>query len=287
MPVQSKFMPKKDWLSEDEIFLIAKTLCELGIEEVRLTGGEPTLRADLISIAHRLSKLPLQKISLTSNGALLKPLLNQLRNTRCHFLNISLDSLNEKKFYELARVNPATNFFTKTLESLLAAKDMGFYIKLNVVVMRGKNDDEVFDFVEFGLKHDIEIRFLELMQIGEAQNLSQGAFVSSDEVIKKIEREYSLTKAISEQDATAFSYLVNEKTRIGFIAPVSKPFCGTCSRWRLSANGFLRTCLMTSDGVHLKGKDEEGIRQACYAALNLKPRFGSSHTHDVMHAIGG
>lgn len=283
MPKNPTFMSSKKWLSSDELFFIVANLVEQGIEEIRLTGGEPTIRADLVQIASKLSALNLKKLGLTSNGLLLARHLEGLRDTACRHLNLSIDSLTREGFNKIARFDG----FDKTLAAIFQAKEMGFSVKLNVVLMRGLNDHEILDFIDFSEKYAIEVRFLELMQIGQACALGPNAFMSADEMIALVKSKAELTEIPVERDSTSFVFKTGQGGRIGFIAPVTKSFCGTCSRWRLTADGFLRTCLMSSNGLDLRGKTASEIRMAAVTALGMKPRSGHESTPDHMHSIGG
>jgi len=283
MPEHAVFAAAKEMLNADELLNIVAPLVGMGIEQVRLTGGEPTLRRDLIQIVRRLSDLPLQSLALTSNGFLLKKFLPELRETRCQHLNISLDSLRPSVFKKMARFDG----HEATLDAIFSAKELGFKVKLNMVVMRGVNDNEIADFVEFASKYDIEVRFLELMSIGASAPLQKNSFVSADEILQIIGRLYKLESAAADIDSTSLRYRTANGARIGLIAPVTKSFCSTCSRWRLQANGTLHACLMEENGINLRGLNAEQIQEQALHALALKPIRGSAHTNTMMHQMGG
>lgn len=283
MPEHAAFQARSFRLKRDEIVNVARVLIGMGIQEIRLTGGEPTLRPDLVSIIQDLSLLPLKKLGMTSNGFLLGRILDFLRDTCCQHLNISLDSLDSERFHHIARFDG----FDATMQAILKAHRDGFKVKINTVLMRGINDHEIKDFVKFSADHGIEVRFLELMAIGEAAPIQEQRFISADEIIQKIGRDTELHPVPRDRDATARVFESTQGARIGVIAPVTQSFCATCSRWRLTADGDLRACLMSQDGINLRGLDEDAIRAAALQVLSMKPRFGASMLSEPMHAIGG
>ncbi|MBP6217594.1 MAG: GTP 3',8-cyclase MoaA [Oligoflexales bacterium] len=283
MPKSPSFLPAKNCLSLDELYQISLCFFEHGIEELRLTGGEATLRKDFKNIVTELSKIPFQKLSLTSNGFFLSPLLSFLKNTSCQFLNISLDSLREDRFRAITH----SNGFHKVLGSIIEASRLGFSVKINVVVMRGVNDDELLDFVRFSSEHQITVRFLELMQIGEARKIEKKAFISAAELLTQLQQKIDLEAVAVEQDSTSFEFKTKSGARLGFIAPVTQSFCGSCSRWRLSAEGFLRACLMSSKGLSLKGQSGKELRETLSKVLHMKPISGLESVDQNMYRIGG
>ncbi len=283
MPEHAAFQARSFRLKREEILNIASTLVGIGMQEIRLTGGEPTLRPDLIAIAQDLSELPLKKLGMTSNGFLLSRLLEPLKSTACQYLNISLDSLNPELFRRIARFDG----FDATMGAIFKAQNEGFKVKINTVLMRGVNDHEIHDFVTFSANYGIEVRFLELMAIGEAASIQENRFISAEEMIHAIERETELRPVPREKDATARVFESRLGARIGMIAPVTQSFCGDCSRWRLTSHGDLRACLMAKDGINLRGLNTEEIQAAAFKVLGMKPRFGASAMSEPMHAIGG
>jgi len=283
MPTNPTFLAPAKWPSRAEIKRISSVLVNLGIEEIRLTGGEPTLRRDLVDIAADLSELPLHKLGLTTNGLLLGKILEPLRDTRCQHLNISLDSLRPSVFKDLAR----RDGFDATVAAILRAKDLGFKVKINTVVIRGVNDGEIPNFIRFSSKHSIEVRFLEMMAIGVAHVAHAQQFVSAREILESIQNEFTYTAVGVAADSTSICYKTDSGAQFGIIAPVTQSFCGTCSRWRLSADGSLMACLMATKGVQLAGQSEDRIRELCYASLAMKPASGAVKTPTMMHAIGG
>jgi cyclic pyranopterin phosphate synthase len=283
MPENIRFKRESELLSVSEIINICSVLNELGIDEIRVTGGEPTIRREFAEIINRLSELPLKKLALTTNGFNLEKKLPFLKTTNCRNINISLDSLEPEKFSRITK----SRYFPETYNSILKAKEMDFNVKVNVVLFKGINDDEVFDFIDFSAKYDIEVRFLELMKIGPAYEMNPELFISAAEIIKKIKSREKLYREIVSADSTSFNYKTGAGAKIGFIASESKPFCGSCSRLRLSATGKLRACLMSEAGLELRGKSKNEFKEILYSVMGMKPPGRIHHISQPMNQIGG
>jgi cyclic pyranopterin phosphate synthase len=283
MPENIKFKNKSELLSVTDIFNICSVLNKLGIDEIRVTGGEPTIRDEFEEIMTKLSSLPLKKLALTTNGFNLEKKLLFLKTTNCKNINISLDSLQPDKFKRITK----SNYFYETYTAILKAKEMGFNVKVNTILFRGINDDEVFDFLTFSAANDIEVRFLELMKIGPAYEMNPLLFIPAAETIKKIKTKEKLTREKVSIDSTSFNYTTPSGAKIGFIASESKPFCGSCSRLRLSATGKLRACLMSEAGLDLRDKDENEYREILYSVMGMKPPGRIHHIEQPMNQIGG
>ena len=283
MPTNPKFMSPSKWLPKDNIISIVKALIPYGIEELRLTGGEPTLRPEFRQIVEELSPLPFKKLGLTTNGLLLSKHLNFLKQTTCQHLNISLDSLNRDKFNKITR----SKGFDLVMDSIIQAREMEFDIKLNIILMKGINDDEILDFIKFSQDTSIEVRFLEMMRIGQACANQNEKFMPASEAIDIIKNHHRLQTVKVPLDATAFSFTTEKGAKIGFIASESQPFCSNCSRWRLSAEGFLRACLMKEDGVDLRGVPVDQYDRLLNELLAKKPSGRVKEVSQDMNQIGG
>ncbi|WP_338405736.1 GTP 3',8-cyclase MoaA [Candidatus Synechococcus calcipolaris] len=283
MPVDATFIAKDSYLRPQEYQAIAQELVELGLEEIRLTGGEPLLRQDFLEIATRLAQLPLKKIGLTTNGVFLDRYLEALWQLGIHHLNISLDSLNPDNFQRITHGDRLDTI----KDHIHQARSQGFRIKINMVVMRGINDHEIGEFVEYAKALDIDVRFLELMRIGYACETQGDRFISAQELLKCLKTHYHLTPLSQPEDSTSFNFVTDCGARIGFIASESQPFCGHCSRWRLSADGILRACLLKTDGRSLKNTTL-AHRQGLYRdLLEMKPYLRPSEVPHAMYQIGG
>jgi len=283
MPVNQKFMNEDKYLTPDEYYEILKDLCSMGLEEVRLTGGEPLMRQSFVEIVEKISSLPLKKIGLTTNAVFLDQYLGNLKNAGVIHLNISMDSLQQDVFKKITY----SNHFEKVLFNIRLAASSGFVVKLNMVVMKGINDHEIFDFVELSSDLGIEVRFLELMRIGYACKDQSDKFVSAQELIAKIKEKFELKHVLQPLDSTSFNYVTETGAQIGFIASESQPFCGQCSRWRLSADGFLRACLLKDDGKIIKNKNALERAAIYQELLGMKPYLRPLEVGHQMNAIGG
>lgn len=284
MPTDAKFMAARELLSADELVSIVEHLVDLGIDEVRITGGEPTVRKEFMEIVQRLSYLPIAKLGLTSNGYLLGRYLPELSATTLRHINISLDSLQPDKFLQITH----SNTHEKIVSTIRQARNMGFTVKVNCVLFRGINDDEVADYVRFSAEEGIEVRFLEYMRIGSAYSENQNRFISAAEVITRLQAAgIELNSVTVPRDSTSFNFTTPEGARVGFIASESQPFCGNCSRLRLSATGILRACLMSTQGLNLRGVPQDELPQVVEKVMRMKPIGRIYEIKQDMHKIGG
>jgi len=287
MPEHPTFTRHADLLTPAEYGALCGALVDQGIEELRVTGGEPTVRPEFREIMTVLSTLPAKRLSLTSNGQLLERHLGFLRDLGCDHLNISLDSLDAGRFERVTRGGD----FRAVMSSIERAAAMGFSLKVNAVVFRGINDDELADFLRWSETTGIEVRFLEFMKIGPAHGTTFDRFISADEMIASLEPLFSLVPVAVPHDSTSFVFSTPAGGRVGFIASESKPFCGTCSRLRLSATGVLRACLMSERGLSLRGLAEDGnaagLADILRDVLAMKPTGRLESVAQAMHEIGG
>jgi cyclic pyranopterin phosphate synthase len=283
MPENAQFMKRSELLTAEELFSITGHLVEKGIQQVRLTGGEPTMHPEFVEIMKLFSQLKVEKLGLTTNGFFLEKHLHLLKESSCEHLNISCDSLQEQKFYSITR----SNSYKKVLQAILKAKEMDFQVKVNCVLMKGINDDELIDFVRFSEEEGIEVRFLELMKIGEACNTQDAQFIPASEAIAQIREEVSLNSIKMEHDSTSFNFTTENGGNIGFIASESQPFCDACSRLRLTATGILRACLMSENGLNLRGVAVEDYPEILKNVMAMKPTGRIHHIQEKMYKIGG
>jgi len=228
-----------DQLSAKELLRLVRLLHEhAGIEKVRITGGEPLLYPDLVPLVAGMAEAGIQNIGLTTNALTLKKFAKPLRDAGLGSLNISLDSLDPENFRKLGRVGRLDN----ALKGIDAALDVGLRLKLNMVVMRGQNDHEVVDMLDYGVSHGIEVRYLELMRMGPLYQSDEFPLFTMQEMLDKIGERYSYTPAEAEADSTSQRFWVPGGF-FGIIPNESAPFCSTCSRLRLTSNGHLVGCL--------------------------------------------
>lgn len=288
----SKNLPPKNSnniLRVSELFRILDIAADLGINKMRLTGGEPLMREEIVDIVEYISGvLKVDDLSLTTNGILLLSYAEKLKARGLKRVNISLDTLNKDKFREITRGGQIEDVFSAIEKS----HRVGFSpIKINVVVLRSTNDEEIIDFVNFGKKQNVVVRFIEFMPISESLTLNQ-KFVGKEEILKiiksKMEFEY-----VKREGSTEY-YLMENGKNFGIISPVSCNFCEDCNRLRLSSEGKLRVCLTNNYSVDLKkhlqkkATDEE-IKHLFYKCVQSKPQKGSysSKVNLAMWQIGG
>src|SRR5262245_19196040 len=264
MPMDEyEWIDKKEILTFEEITRLAKLFIQLGVEKIRLTGGEPLVRHDLDVLIEKLSGLDgLKDLCLTTNGALLAERIDALKRAGLQRVNISIDTLDTDKFKRMTKRGD----LQKVLEGIFAAKAAGLTpIKLNAVVERGVNDDDVLPLVEFCRVNGFAMRFIEYMDVGNSNNWASEKLVSKKEIIEKITAYYPLREVGRERgSAPSVDYeFVDGKGDIGVIASVTEPFCSSCTRARVTADGKIVTCLFSPVGHDVKamlrsgGSDEE------------------------------
>jgi len=276
--------PPAAWLSPAELEEMVRRLAAMGIQEVRLTGGEPTLRPELLEIVTRLGRLRLKRRGITSNGALLEPMLPALQVAGLDNLNLSLDSLDAAVFERITGV-PGHAAILRCLERALG---LGLQVKVNVVVFRGLNDHEAPEFARLAEREGVAVRFLELMRIGPDHEANRRYFVPASETMARLkDAGMPLRRIPARADSTARQFRTRAGGRIGFIASPTMPFCQGCSRLRLSASGFLRACLMREEGRDLRGLDPREFADAVVQAVQWKPLDRLPSTPRPMVTLGG
>ncbi len=272
------FARREQSLSLEEILFIARAFIALGVQKIRLTGGEPLTRRNILWLIQRLGVLPgLREVTLTTNGSLLEKYADQLSRAGVRRINVSLDSLRPERFRRLTRVGD----LRKVLRGLEAARQAGFErIKLNVVPLRGLNHDEIPDLVEFAMKKGFNISFIEEMPLGRVGDHDRaGAYYSSEAVKRDLARHFTLIPTTETSGGPARYYrLPDSETRIGLISPHSHNFCADCNRVRLTTEGRLLLCLGQDDSVDLKAiirerpHDPAHLEHCLRRAMRLKPR---------------
>jgi cyclic pyranopterin phosphate synthase len=244
------WLPRSEVLSFEEIERIAGVMVErYGVESIRLTGGEPTVRARVSLLVERLAALGVD-VAMTTNGATLRLLAGELRTAGLRRINISLDTLRRDRFVEMTRRDELDH----VLDGIAAAKEAGFDpVKINTVVQRGVNDDELVELATFGREQGVEVRFIEFMPLDASGGWADGAVVGQDEIIGRIAAVYPVEQLPARGAAPAdrWRYLDGHGT-VGVIPSVTKPFCGDCDRVRLTADGQFRTCLFATDEFDLR-----------------------------------
>ncbi|MGH7540882.1 MAG: GTP 3',8-cyclase MoaA [Gemmatimonadota bacterium] len=269
------WIPKPELLTYEEIAEIVRQMAAMGLARVRLTGGEPLVRRDLPALVEMVDAVPgIEDIALSTNAILLPRFARALREAGVRRVNISLDTLRRERFETLAR-RPA-RFYDETLQGIAAAEEAGFApIKINTVVLRGLNDDEVAAFAAITRERPWHVRFIELMPVGENLHLTD-RFISMDEVLERIRDIGGLEPdagPIGNGPARYFRF-ADGKGTVGVITPMSHNYCERCNRMRLTADGRLRTCLFGDHEVDLKGplRETGRIEDAVREALAGKPK---------------
>lgn len=289
------FLKNDDKLTDDEIYRIVKESSELGIKKVRITGGEPLVRPNLVKLISRINSISgIEEIYLTTNGILLADMIDELAANGLKGVNISLDSLKEERFNKLTRLGK----LNKVLEAIDKATALGIKVKLNTVIVNDINKDEIIDFVNLTKEKNIDVRFIELMPIGVAINYKG---VTNEEVLKVISENYSnYEEVVRSKSSGPASYikLKDAKGKIGFISAISNCFCENCNRIRLTPEGFLKQCLHFDYGIDLKSKlragiSDEGLKKLIFDNIYNKPEkhlFLEKSDHKelrFMNQIGG
>ena len=259
MPLDEyEWINKKEILSFEEITRIARLFIERGVDKIRLTGGEPLVRQDLHLLIEKISKLEgLNDLCLTTNGALLANQVNALASAGLRRVNVSIDTLDRDKFKRMTKRGD----LDKVLEGIFAAKAVGLApIKLNAVVERGVNDDDVLPLVEFCRANGFAMRFIEYMDVGNTNNWTSAKLVAKKQIIETIHARYPLREIGRDQgSAPSVDYeFIDGRGDIGVIASVTEPFCSSCTRSRITADGKFVTCLFSDVGHDLKSQLRSG-----------------------------
>ena len=254
----TKWFDSTEVLTFEEIVRLSSIFANLGVDKIRLTGGEPLLRPSIENLIKSIANIQhIKNIGLTTNGLLLLDKVEALKSSGLDSVNISLDSFNEQRFRTITGING----LNKVLSSIQKAKDAGIDVKLNTVVVRGWNDDEVVEFANFARRTGITVRFIEFMPLDGTGIWRSDLVFSKKEMVEKIESKFGKIFAVSEQEISApaklYSFSDGEGT-IGFIPSVTEPFCNQCDRIRLTSDGRFLTCLFENPGYDIKRDLREG-----------------------------
>jgi cyclic pyranopterin phosphate synthase len=296
-PGGTELSMKEEILSFEEILKTVKHGVSLGVNKIRITGGEPLVRKDITSLIRRIANIKgINDVAMTTNGVFLKEFATELKNSGLSRLNISLDTMREDRFHDITRGGNIQDVF----DGVEAVLKVGFKgTKLNAVVMRGDNDDEIHDFVRYIMERDIELRFIELMASGWKDMVDEERFVPTSEIMEKVKEVGELIpvkQRVRGGPATIYK-IRGALGSIGFISAVSKPFCSTCNRLRLTSDGKLRSCLLRGGEVDIKDilrssnldekEMEDMLTDAFFKATDMKPIVHSGKNSAVMNQIGG
>jgi cyclic pyranopterin phosphate synthase len=298
MPEDMTFRPRSELLQDDEIDRLVRIFAELGFNKVRLTGGEPTVRANIVDIVGRMARTPgIKTVAMTTNGLLLDRLARPLAEAGLQRVNISIDTLNPEKFKKLTRWGDVEDVWA----GVHAAEEAGLGIKLNAVVVRNYNDKEdVVDLARLTLFQPWQVRYIEMMPFGDVADFQQAGVVSEEELRATIAEALGPLAVVNDGrlDGEARLYQLEDALgTLGFISSVTQPFCATCNRARLTADGRLRLCLLREREVDImtplrNGVSDQQLKDVIEEGIWWKP-WGHGLAQDViplnrvMSEIGG
>ncbi len=286
MDEEMTFMPKQKLLTLEEIVFLLTAFAELGVERIRITGGEPLVRRNVDWLFQQIGQLKgntaLKELTLTSNGSQLPKYAASLAKAGVDRINISLDSLDADKFKALTRTGELTN----VLAGIEAAREAGFKkLKLNAVIMKGRNDDEIIDLARYALEREMDISYIEEMPLGHVTHSRNESFFSSDQVRQVLASEFELTESVSKTGGPSrYFQVAGYENRIGFISPHSHNFCDSCNRVRVTTEGRLLLCLGQEHSMDLREVirsnlgDMNKLKQAIIQSMEIKPK---GHDFDI------
>lgn len=279
----------EDIISVEDTIRLAEAFVNLGVDKIRITGGEPLVRRGILDIVKGIANLDgVKDLSMTTNGILLKDYARELKACGLNRVNISLDSLDREKFRDITRGGNIDDVF----ESIRLCEELGLTpIKLNVVLMEGFNNDEIDDFIGLTREHDIDVRFIELMPIGEAIDIRE-SYLSNETILASHRELIPIEKEDRSSPADYFK-LEGARGRIGFINPISCKFCDDCNRVRITSHGRLKLCLHSDEEYDLRGLLDKGedlesyIENLIYKKPEKHGLEDNRFVHKKMHEIGG
>ena len=298
MPEKMKFVPREQVLTLEEIYILASVFVDLGVNSIRLTGGEPLIRKNILWLVKALSELNyLKELTLTTNGIKLPMLAGSLKTAGLSRINISLDSLRPQRFSEITRVGE----LEQVLKGIEAAIDAKFNkIRLNAVIQKGFNDDEVSDLVNFSIDKGLDIAFIEEMPLGDISSHQRNSTqITGFSLREQLSEKFNLQLSDHRTAGPSKYYsIANSETKVGFISPISDNFCGSCNRVRLTSEGRLLLCLGNENSIDLRAiirqnfNNKSALKKAIREALTLKPErhyFDPNKTEIVrfMNMTGG
>jgi cyclic pyranopterin phosphate synthase len=268
------FQEPEEWLSFDEIERVIRAFASLGVQRVRVTGGEPLVRKNLPALITQLAGIDgIEDLSLSTNAVSLARHAEDLKAAGISRINVSLDSLRPERFKDITRGN-----LDKVINGLMTAKAAGFSpIKINMVVMKGVNEDEIEDMIEFCIEHDFTLRFIETMPVGDTGRNAVSHYLSLQDVKDTLSRRYELIPGVMPGGGPArYVQVAGTSLRIGFITPISQHFCEACNRVRLAVDGTLYLCLGQDHKFEFRpllraGISDADLQEAAHTAITLKP----------------
>ena len=283
MKEKMQFLPRKDILSLEEIERLCQNFIDLGVEKIRLTGGEPLVRSDIIKLIERLNykkySTNLKEITLTTNGTLLKKYAKQLRKNGVERINVSLDTINPEKYNKITRFGNIEKVFDGINEAL----NEGIKIKINTVVIKNFNENEIVSLIDWANSKKIDLTFIEVMPMEETDISREYQFISLTDIFNNLNKKYKFKNSSHTTGGPARYYISKDLSiNIGFISPLTNNFCASCNRVRISSTGKLFMCLGQNDYVDFRDImrnefSDDYIKEKIRFALNIKPK-----NHDFM-----
>ncbi len=286
MPEDIKFRPRAELMQDDELFTLIRVFAALGFHKYRLTGGEPTVRANIVNIVRRMTSTPgVRAVSMTTNGLLLKELAQPLAEAGLQRVNVSIDTLDQAKFKRLTRWGEVQDVW----DGIVAAERAGLLpMKLNAVIVRGYNEDDVVDLAALTLDRPWQMRFIEMMPFGDVADFQQAQVVTAEEMRARIAAALGPLEPVDggRLDGEARLYrLPGAQGEVGFISSVTEPFCASCTRARLTADGKLRMCLLREYEVDLLSPLRAGATEAELKALINQAVWHKPWGHGLAHNV--
>jgi cyclic pyranopterin phosphate synthase len=300
MPESVAFLPRAELLTFEEIERFVRAVVPLGIDKLRLTGGEPLVRRDLPVLVEKLARIPaIRDVGLTTNGVLLAPMAAALWDAGLRRINVSLDTLDPVRFEQITR----RTGFEQVIEGIHAARSAGFRpVKVNAVAMKEFTDEEVIPLARFCREHGLELRFIEYMPLDADNHWERGKVLLAEEILAILGAHFGPLVPAPDQDPRApaqdYVYTDGHPSRVGLIASISRPFCMSCNRIRITADGKLRNCLFAHEETDVRtlirsGADDEMLRAAVRTSVLAKREGHEINTsrffkpERLMHSIGG
>ncbi|HYG59062.1 MAG TPA: GTP 3',8-cyclase MoaA [Symbiobacteriaceae bacterium] len=291
------FMPSDTYLTDDEIVRIVRIAADMGVHKIRLTGGEPLLRPGIVDLIQAVSSTQgIRDVALSTNASNLERYAERLARAGLKRINVSLDTLDARQFREITRGGS----LARTLAGLDAAEKAGLTpIKINTVVIRGLNDKQIPAMLDMGLKRNWQVRFIEYMPIGSSRARWDDQYMPAEEILERLMQAYPLEELPMKDGAPARLYrIAGSEATVGVITPVSRHFCDTCNRLRVTADGIIRSCLLVKGEADLRtlmraGGTDEDLAKLLAQAAALKPEWHGvgrgcrSEATDAMREIGG
>jgi cyclic pyranopterin phosphate synthase len=276
MPMEMAFLPRAQVLSLEECLAVARVFASLGADKIRLTGGEPLVRRGLAWLAGEIKKIPgINEVALTTNGSQLPRYAGELASAGVRRVNVSLDTLDAERFRAITR----TGELGKVIKGIDAARRAGMKVKINTVMMRGVNDEELTALTAFAVDREIDISFIEEMPLGDIGHARAATFLDADTAMARLRAAYTLTKSAHNSGGPArYWAIAGTASKVGFISPHTHNFCESCNRVRVTCTGELYPCLGQNEAIDIKpalrgeAAGDAALRALLIAAMDIKPK---------------